>query len=145
MEVLANTKYTDKEKTTLYETYILSDSDAKYPIIKETFTQNGLNITKYLDYKAQEFTSDKEDDGTVDGKSVSGSKKEKVVNYIDSIEGATYTQKLILLGLEYSLSDYEKSQIVNYIDSLDKTNEEKLDILSNFKGFTIYKDGTFDY
>lgn len=145
MEVLANTKYTDKEKTTLYETYILSDSDAKYPIIKETFTQNGLNITKYLDYKAQEFTSDKEDDGTVDGKSVSGSKKEKVVNYIDSIEGATYTQKLILLGLEYSLSDYEKSQIVNYIDSLDKTNEEKLDILSDFKGFTIYKDGTFDY
>lgn len=145
MSVLANTKYADKEKTTLYETYILSDSDEKYPIIKETFTPNGLNITKYLDYKAQEFTSDKEDDGTVDGKSVSGSKKEKVVNYIDSIEGATYTQKLILLGLEYSLSDYEKSQIVNYIDSLDKTNEEKLDILSNFKGFTIYKDGTFDY
>ena len=145
MEVLANTNYADKEKTILYETYILSDSDTEYPILKETFTQNGLNIAKYLEYKAQEFTSNKEDDGTVDGKSISGSKKEKVVNYINSIEGATYTQKLILLGLEYSLSDYEKSQIVNYIDSLDKTNEEKLDILSNFKGFTIYKDGTFDY
>lgn len=145
IEILANAKYADKEKITLYETYILSDSDAKYPIIKETFTKNGLNITKYLKYKAQEFTSDKEDDGTVSGKSISGSKKEKVVNYIDSIEGATYTQKLILLGLEYSLSDYEKSQIVNYIDSLEKTDKEKLDILGNFKGFTIYKDGTFDY
>ena len=129
MNVLINANYSDKEKTTLYEEYILDDSDTKYPIIKETFTQNGLNIKKYLEYKT----------------SISGSKKEKVVNYIDSIEGATYTQKLILLGLEYSLSDYEKSQIVNYIDSLDKTDKEKLNILSNFKGFTIYKDGTFDY
>ena len=129
MNVLINANYSDKEKTTLYEEYILDDSDEKYPIIKETFTQNGLNIKKYLEYKT----------------SISGSKKEKVVNYIDSIEGATYTQKLILLGLEYSLSDYEKSQIVNYIDSLDKTDKEKLNILSNFKGFTIYKDGTFDY
>ena len=145
MKVLANTKYADKEKATLYETYILSDSDKEYPIIKEIFTKNGLNITKYLDYKAQEFTSDKADDGTVNGKSISGSKKEKVLNYINSIEGATYTQKLILAGLEYSLSDYEKSQIVNYIDSVDKTEKEKLDILSNFKGFTIYKDETFDY
>ena len=145
MKVLSNAKYTEKEKTVLYETYILSDSDTKYPIIKETFASKGLNMTKYLKYKTQEFESDKEDDGTVDGKSISGSKKKKVMKYIDSIEGASYTQKLILTGLEYSLSDHEKSQIVNYIDSLDKTNEEKLDILSNFKGFTIYKDGTFDY
>ena len=145
IQILIDSNYSDKEKQALYENYILSGSDTEYSIIKETFTNNGLNINKYLKYKTQEFTSDKKDDGTLSGKSISGSKKEKVLNYINSIEGATYTQKLILLGLEYSLSDYEKSQIVNYIDSLDKTNEEKIDILSNFKGFTIYKDGTFDY
>lgn len=145
IDVLVNSKYSDKEKEVLYETYILSNKDTKYDIIKGTFTSKGLNISKYLEYETQEFTSDKADDGTVNGKSISGSKKEKVLNYINSIEGATYTQKLILAGLEYSLSDYEKSQIVNYIDSLDKTEKEKLDILSNFKGFTIYKDGTFDY
>lgn len=145
IDVLVNSKYSDKEKEVLYETYILSNKDKKYDIIKGTFTSKGLNISKYLKYETQEFTSDKADDGTVNGKSISGSKKEKVLNYINSIEGATYTQKLILAGLEYSLSDYEKSQIVNYIDSLDKTEKEKLDILSNFKGFTIYKDGSFDY
>lgn len=145
IEVISNAKYTDREKTTLYETYILSDNDTKYSIVKEAFTSKGLNITKYLKYKTQEFQADKEDDGTTKGKTISGSKKEKVLNYINSIEGATYIQKLILTGLEYSLSDYEQGQIVNYIDSLNKTDKEKLDILSNFKGFTIYKDGTFDY
>lgn len=145
MKVLSNAKYTEKEKTVLYETYILSDSDTKYPIIKETFTSKGLNMTKYLKYKTQEFESDKEDDGTVDGKSISGSKKKKVMKYIDSIEGASYTQKLILTGLEYSLSDYEQGQIVNWVNSLDITEKEKLEMLGNFKGFTIYKNNTFDY
>ena len=145
MNVLANANYSDKEKTALYETYILSDSDTKYPIIKRTFSKDGLNITKYLKYKTQEFESDKKDDGTVEGKSIAGSKKKKVMNYIDSIKGASYTQKLILAGLEYSLSDYEKGQIVNYINSLDITDKEKIEMLGNFKGFKIYKDGTFDY
>lgn len=145
MKVLSNAKYTEKEKTVLYETYILSDSDTKYPIIKETFTSKGLNMTKYLKYKTQEFESDKEDDGTVDGKSISGSKKKKVMKYIDSIEGASYTQKLILTGLEYSLSDYEQRQIINWVNSLDITEKEKLEMLGNFKGFTVYKDGSFDY
>ena len=145
MKVLSNAKYTEKEKTALYETYILSDSDTKYPIIKETFTSKGLNMTKYLKYKTQEFESDKKDDGTVEGKSISGSKKKKVMKYIDSIEGASYTQKLILTGLEYSLSDYEQGQIVNWVNSLDITEKEKLEMLGNFKGFTIYKDGSFDY
>lgn len=145
MNVLANANYSDKEKTALYETYILSDSDTKYPIVKRTFSKDGLNITKYLKYKTQEFESDKEDDGTVEGKNITGSKKKKVMNYIDSIKGATYTQKLILAGLEYSLSDYEQGQIVNYINSFDITDKEKLEMLGNFKGFTIYKNGTFDY
>ena len=145
IKVLTNSNFSNKSKEFIYENNLLSDTNEKYYIIKDT----GLNINSYLKYKLAEsngeFLLDKEYDGTVNGKSISGSKKEKVLNYINSIEGATYTQKLILAGLEYSLSDYEKSQIVNYIDSLDKTEKEKLDILSNFKGFTIYKDGTFDY
>ena len=58
----------------------------------------------------------------------------------------TYTQKLILYGLESTPNDIQQKQIVNYVKSLpNKTNKEKLEILSQFKGFTIYKDGRVKY
>ncbi len=141
IDVIVNSNYSNKEKTLLYENYILNDSDKKYSIIKET----GMNINEYLKYKTQEFSADKKDDGTLEGKSISGSKKTKVWNYIENMD-ITYTQKLVLYGMEYTLSDREQSQIINYIGNLpNKTNREKLEMLSQFKGFTIYKDGSFTY
>lgn len=145
IDVLLNPNYTNKEKTALYEQYILSSSDKQYPIIKEAFTDSGLNIQKYLEYKNQEFSADKKDDGTVNGKTVSGNKKTKVWNYIENMD-ITYTQKLLLYGLEYTPSDSQQQQVINYVKSLpNKTNKEKLEILSQFKGFTIYEDGTVKY
>lgn len=141
INVLINAKYTDKEKTALYENYILSKSDEKYPIIKES----GININEYLKYKNQEFVADKKDDGTIQGKSISGSKKNKVFDYIESMP-ITYTQKVLLYGMDYTLSNNDQKLIVNYINSLPgKTKDEKLEMLSQFKGFTIYKDGSFKY
>lgn len=147
IDKLVNSNYSNNEKTVLYETYILSDSDTKYPIIKNTFTENGLNITKYLQYKSQKFTSDKKDDGTVDGKSITGSKKNKVFDYIDSIKGATYTQKLILYALEYKPSSSSDREIVeNYVRNLpNKTAKEKLEIMSKFAGVTVYKNNSYTY
>lgn len=147
IDKLVNSNYSNNEKTVLYETYILSDSDTKYPIIKNTFTENGLNITKYLQYKSQKFTSDKKDDGTVDGKSITGSKKDKVFDYIDSIKGATYTQKIILYALEYKPSSSSDREIVeNYVRNLpNKTAKEKLEIMSKFAGVTVYKNDSYTY
>lgn len=146
LKILINSNYSSKEKQELYENYILGKDDTKYSIIKETFTSKGLNINKYLEYKSQEFESTKKDDGTVKGKTVSGSKKEKVLNYINSIEGATYTQKLILSALEYEPSkDSDKQLIVNYVKNLNKTEKEKLEILGTFKGITIYKNGSYKW
>ena len=146
IKVLVDAIYTDKEKTILYENYIKSEDDKKYDIIKST----GLNINSYLKYKLAEsngeFDSDKEDDGTVKGKTITNSAKNKRYNYINSTN-ATYTQKLILWALEYEpSSNSEKQLVINYINSMpNKTQEEKLEMMSKFKGVTIYKNGTFDY
>lgn len=153
IKILANSNYLNKEKTELYENYILSSEDKKYPIIKSTFTENGLNMSKYLQYKAQEFKTDKKDDGTVDGKSITGSKKDKVFDYIDSIKGATYTQKLILYALEYRPRNASDREIVeNYVRNMpNRTVKEKLEIMSKFAGVTLNKpdkefpDGSYDY
>ena len=145
IKVLASSDYDNKEKTALYEQYILSTTDKKYPIVKTT----NIDITQYLQYKLADangkFDSDKKDDGTVTGKSVSGSAKQKRWQYIENMN-ITYTQKLILYGLECTPNDIQQKQIVNYVKSLpNKTNKEKLEILSQFKGFTIYKDGRVKY
>ena len=141
IKTLANSNYDENTKKAIYENS-LGKRDNKFSIMKETFTTNGLNTTKYLEYKSQEFESDKTDDGTLNGKTVNGSKKKKVWNYIEQMD-ITYTQKLLLYGLEYTPSNKEQTQIVNYINSLPKTQQEKLEMLSKFQGFTIYKDGTF--
>lgn len=146
LEVLANSKYDEKTKKVIYENS-LGKKDTKYDIVKESFTGSGLNMSKYLQYKAQEFKADKKDDGTVNGKSITGSKKDKVFDYIDSIKGATYTQKLILYALEYKPSSSSDREIVeNYVRNLpNKTAKEKLEIMSKFAGVTVYKNNSYTY
>lgn len=152
LEVLANSKYDEKTKKAIYENS-LGKKDTKYDIIKESFTGSGLNMSKYLQYKAQEFKADKKDDGTVNGKSITGSKKDKVFDYIGSIKGATYTQKLILYALEYRPRNASDREIVeNYVRNMpNRTVKEKLEIMSNFAGVTLNKpdkefpDGSYDY
>lgn len=140
IQILLNSKYSDKEKSAIYEEYILNPNNSTYNVMKSA----GINIDEWLKYSKQEFTSDKKDDGTVNGSTVSGSKKKKVYAYIENMN-ITYSQKLLLKGMQYSLTDSEKSKVDNYVRKLNISNSEKLDILGKIKGFTIYKDNTYEY
>jgi len=139
-EVILNANYTDKEKRALYENYVVGEGNETYEIIKKS----GLNINSYMAYKLAEsngeFASDKKEDGTVDGKSVSGSAKKKTYEYVNKMN-ATYEQKLLLLGMKYSLTSSEKSKLANYVNRLKITKKEKLEIYDKLSGFTVYKDG----
>jgi len=140
IQILLNSKYSDKEKSAIYEEYILNLNNSTYNVMKSA----GININEWLKYSKQEFTSDKKDDGTVNGSTVSGSKKKKVYAYIENMN-ITYSQKLLLKGMQYSLTDSEKNKLANYVRNLNTSNSNKLEIYSKLKGFTVYKDGTFDY
>ena len=147
LEVLVDANYAKKEKQTLYENYIKSKTDEKYDILK---TINNFNIESYLEYKLassnEEFKADRKDDGTLSGKTISGSAKNKKFNYISNMENTPYMQKAILFGLESTPNNSDKAKIVNYITSLSgKTNKEKLEMLEQFSWITIYKDGSFRY
>lgn len=138
-EELINGNYTKKEKEKLYDTYIGSD-DATYQIMKNT----GVDIDAYLDYKQQDFSSDKEDDGTVTGKTVSGSGKTKFYDYMDNAN-MTYEQKLLLTGMKYKLLPGERDTLANYIDTLPISASEKTDIYKKLKGATVYQNGEIYY
>ena len=99
-----------------------------------------IDINKYLKYKTQQFESDKEDDGTVKGKSVSGSKKEKVIDYVEKMN-ITQGQKLLLLGINYKLSNSERSTLANYVNGLNIDKNKKIEIYNKLQGFTVYKNG----
>ncbi len=137
-----DSKYSNSEKTKIYEEYIKSSKDEQYDVIKKT----GININSYLKYKQQEFESDKKDDGTLDGKTVTNSKKKKEYEYVNSMKEVTYEQRLVLLGMKYKLNNKERGKVAKYINNLPNiTKEERIDIFDKMQGFTVYKDGRIKY
>lgn len=136
IDVIVNSNYSNKEKTLLYENYILSKSNTTYPLIKQT----GIDINEYLRYTQQEFESDKIDNGTTSGKTVSGSSKKKAYEYVNNMN-ITYEQRLMLLGMRYALTNTEQTRLYNYVTTLDYSQEEMKEVFEKLKGFTVYNDG----
>lgn len=136
IQILLNSKYSDKEKKALYSTYIKNEQDTEYEIMNYANT----DIDEYLKYKQQGFDSDYVDNGTVNGKAISGSKQRKVYEYINSAK-MTYEQKLLLLGMQYKLTSGERSTLAKYVDTLNITSDKKLKAYKKIKGFTVYKNG----
>jgi len=145
IDILLKSNYSSKEKQAIYESYIVSSTDETYPLIKKFFTDDKLNIEKYLKYKNTSFESNKKDDGTIKGKPISGSKKNKEYDYVEKMD-ITYTQKLLLLGTQYKLKSNERETMVKFIQNSDKiTDDEKLELYGKLKGFTVYKNGRVTY
>ena len=134
ISVILDSNYSKKEKEALYENYV---SDDTYSTVMK---YSGINIDEYLKYKQQKFEADKVDDGTEKGKSVSGSKKQKVYNYVNNMN-VTGKQRMLLLGTQYKLTDSERRTLANYVNDLNITRNQKIDIYKKLQGFTVYKDG----
>ena len=49
------------------------------------------------------------------------------------------------MELNIYINNSEKNKLANYVRNLNTSNSNKLEIYSKLKGFTVYKDGTFDY
>lgn len=74
--------------------------------------------------------NDLEADKKADGKSVSGSRKKKVIAYVNSLD-LSIPQKAMMIRKEYSSFDDYNKQIVEYVGSLDIAYEEKISILES--------------
>lgn len=92
------------------------------------------NITDYYMMKSQEFDSDKDKDG----KTISGSKREKVIKYINSMDIDIMQKAMLIKFNNYSLSGYDE-KIINYVNAQKLSMDEKKALLNKL-GYTI-KDG----
>lgn len=142
LDILINSNYSTKEKSSIYKNYILTNDTAKekFMLMEKTGITNSKYINEYLRYLQQNFESDTKDDGTTKVKTVSGSAKTKIYNYVNNMN-ITYEQKLMLLGTQYKLNDTQRTKLYNYVKSLKYTQDEMQEVFESLKGFTVYKDG----
>lgn len=76
-----------------------------------------------------------------DGKSISGSRKEKVIDYLNNLD-ADYYAKIILFKSEYNADDTYNREIIEYLNGREDISfEEEVTILREL-GFTVTSDGT---
>lgn len=137
-EILSKSNYSNATKSIIYKNTTGSEDD----LYNNLLSKDNINLDQYLNYKLQEFTSDKEDNGTLSGKSISGSKKKKVYDYVNNMD-ITQIQRVALIGSQYKLDRDNQMQLYNYINNIRGTVEEKEEIFKKFSSnFTIYKNGT---
>lgn len=132
IQILVDSNYSENEKENIYKNYINS-KDKKTILVDKL----GLPINEYLKYKSQIFENDKDEDG----ETISGSKKEKVYSYLNSVSDEDLSQdyKKIICKIE-DINDYD-NDIVNFINNSKNLNySERTEILKNI-GFKIDKDG----
>lgn len=132
IQILVDSNYSKDEKENIYKNYINS-KDKKIIVVDKL----GLPINEYLKYKTNTFENDKDKDG----ETVSGSKKKKVYNYLNSISDKNLSQnyKKIICKIE-GINDYD-NDIVNFVNSSKKLNyNERTEILKDI-GFKIDKNG----
>ena len=97
------------------------------------------DVVTYREYaKAlNDITADKDSEG----KSISGSRKNKVVEYINSLE-LDYGAKIILFKTEYTADDTYNREIVDYLNSREDLSYEDVATILRELEFEVLDNGT---
>ena len=137
---LYNSDFSDDQKTLLYENITLSDftDESKYLNYK-TVKQLGVDINNWLNYSSQEFKSDI----APTGKTVSGSRKKKLISFVNSLN-LTISQKASLIKMSYSSYDSYDKQIMNEVNSLNISFMDKAKMVKTL-GFDEYDKSIINY
>lgn len=96
-------------------------------------------VVEYRQYAKElnDITADKDENG----KSISGSRKEKVINYVNNMD-ADYGAKLILFKSEYTSDDTYNEDIIEYLNGREDISYSEMETILIELGFTVDADGT---
>ena len=110
------------------------DNPESYAVAKAV---GGYEAYKQYSSDLYDIKADKDENG----KSISGSRKEKVIEYINGLD-VDYGAKLILFKAEYPATDDYNYEIVEYLNSRDDISYEDTVTILTELGFTVASDGT---
>lgn len=92
----------------------------------------------YKQYKSELY--DIKSDYDENGKPISGSRKEKVIDYLNELD-ADWGEKLIIFKSEYNGDDTFNQDIVNYLSGRSDIDLERMLIILKELGFEVHEDG----
>lgn len=137
ISLLKNSNYSDKEKKEIYSNFINSKDDTLSILNKMT----NVNINAYLDYKLQEFKGDEDTNSNIVGKTISGSKKEKIKQYLKN-SNLSNIERAYLFGKSYKLDGEDKNVLKQYMEKL--SNADKINVCKDLTlNFEQRKDGKY--
>lgn len=119
---LLNSGYTDEEKAYFYQKECKEDDSFSY------YLAAGLPVDDYLSVK--EFTSPLKADKDKNGKTITDSRKQKLVDFLNSTS-MSEEQKLLFMAQEYKLYGSEAQKVRDYVGGLSTTDEIKEKILAS--------------
>lgn len=134
INTIKNSGLTSDQKSYLYDKYYSNKE------MLDIVNKIGLNFDSFLDYEAQDFESDKDKYG----KTISGSKRKKVFNYINNMN-ATYEQKLILAKLQYNSYNDHNKEIISYLNNNNNISYNEMVTMLKKMGFKVDSNGTIKW
>ena len=126
----------------------LEDNQLAYLYSKYYSSEDTLNdivtlkipTKQYIKFDSQNFEGKY---NTNTGKTINGSRKNEVINYVNSLN-LTIPQKAILIKSKYSSYDNYNNQIINYVNALNKSANDKKILLKSI-GFDNYNKDIVNY
>lgn len=131
---LINSSLNDNQISYLYGNYYSSEETLNNLI------EMRIPIKEFIKFDSTEFESDY---NSRTGKTISNSRKKKVIQYVNSLN-LNIPQKAILIKMEYNSYDNYNNQIVNYINGLNKTANDKKVLLRSI-GFDNFNKDVVKY
>ena len=128
-------QYEGFDKETKEEYDFAYKSPEKYVVAKSV---GGYNSYKTYTSDLYDIKADKDEDG----KTISGSRKEKVIDYINNLD-ADYGEKIILFKSEYPSDDTYNYEIIDYLNGRDDISYEDMVTILKELGFTVKGDTVY--
>ena len=100
----------------------------------------GYDAYKSYSKELSGIKSDKDENG----KSISGSRKEKVLDYINGLD-IDYGEKIILFKNEYNADDTYNYDIIDYLNSRDDISYSEMETILKELGFDVDSDGNVSW
>lgn len=113
------------------------ESPEKYAMSKAV---GGYDAFKTYSSELYDIKADKDKNG----KSISGSRKEKVIEYINNLD-ADYYVKIILFKSEYNADDTYNNEIIDYLNGREDISYEEMVAILKELGFNVDSKGNISW
>ncbi len=119
---------------TVDEYRFYSRNPEEYAVAKAV---GGYEVYDQYSDELYDIRADKDENG----KSISGSRKEKVIRYVNELD-VDYGMKLILFKNEYNADDTYNEEIIEYLNTREDITYEEMETILKYLGFEVDSDGT---